>query len=432
MVRTQAERNRNIEQIRQHRENNPLERTFRFDKGSGQVKPLGSETKTSGFQKFMQMARRLFSGLPKFSAGPKGRTLSIPGRQKSVQKTLMPENQRPHPKQLKNDVREAILKKLTSNNQSDKKVVLDKAACAKILADDALMPRLYQIQRHGKPIVFSSPENVGLQKDGTIVVQGYHLSADKRSGQAEDLHDTLRRVVGLPPAESAGETRTAEPPLNMGAAGNRNHVPDEIVDRRVKDTIIFKAFGADATKLPTQARVAIRNDDQLMHFIELSSRNDNGGIIFSDAKEPGLYPDEGVFVSTYHLDGGNADNQKKDLYTQLREAFGLHLDDDPEAALSDVLGDRVNQLSEQARTAIYDDHDLLRYLRLLANNDTDNIIFTDESKKGYFPGEGVFVSADHLDPNNEGRGGKDLRTELREAFALDVSVEDEKAAASTV
>ncbi|MEO0930491.1 MAG: hypothetical protein AAFY14_07540 [Pseudomonadota bacterium] len=428
MVRTQAKYDRIAAQAKHRRDTNPIERRFKYHEGSGQVKPLSAHNKVSGFQKFMEIARSFIKGLPIFSAGPKDRTLPVPVRQRAVQKSLMPASQRLRPEQLKNDAREKILEKLTFGNQKR----LDKAACAKICADDQLMPRLYQILRHNRSIVFSSEANVGLQRDGTIVVQGYHLSADKRNGQAEDLHDTLRRVVGLPPADSAHETRLPEPPLNDGAAGNRNHVRDEVVDRRVKDSIIFKAFGADATKLPTQARVAIRNDDQLMHFIELSSINDNGGIVFSDAKEPGLYPGEGVFVSTYHLDGSNVAGQQKDLHTQLREAFGLHLDDDPEAALFDVLGDRVNLLSTQARTAIYDDHDLLRYLRLLAKNDTDDIIFTDESKRGYFPGEGVFVSADHLDPGNAGRGGKDLRTELREAFALDISVEDEQATASTV
>ena len=323
MVRTQAKYNHDAAQARQRRDDNQLERTFKYHAGSGQVKPLSAHTKVSGFQKFMQMARRLLSSVPKFSGGPEGRTLPVPARQRAVQKSLMPAHKRHSADQFTDEMRKKILDKLTGGNQKG----LDKTACAKIRADDALMPRLYQILKHGKPIVFSTAQNVGLQRDGTLVVQGYHLAADKRNGEAEDLHDTLRRVVGLPPAEQTEEIRPTQPLRYKGAAGNRNHVHNDVVDRRVKDSVIFKAFGAAATKLPTQARAAIRNDDQLMHFIDLLSKNENGGIVFSHEKEPGLYPGEGVFVSTYHLDGGNADGKRKDLYTQLREAFVLHLDD---------------------------------------------------------------------------------------------------------
>lgn len=328
MVRAQAGYDRDAALARHRRDNNLVERKFKYHEGSGQVKPLSAHTKVSGFQQFMQMARRFMSGLPKFSAGPKDRTLPVPARQRAVQKTLMPANERPNAAQLKNDVREKILEKITLGNQKG----LDKTVCAKICADDELMPRLYQIQAHHKPIVFSAAENVGLQRDGTIVVQGYHLAVDKRNEQAEDLHDTLRRVVGLPPVAETDETRPTQPLLYKGAAGNRNNVPDHVVDRRVKDSVIFKAFGAAATKLPTQARAEIRNDDELMHFIQLSSMNDNGGIVFSDAKEPGLYPGEGVFVSTYHLDPSNVGGGRKDLRTELREAFALDISVEDERA----------------------------------------------------------------------------------------------------
>lgn len=326
MMRTKAGHQRKGDAARHRRDNNVIERKFEFHQGSGQVRPIGAYAKMSRFHKFMQMARRFMSRLPTFGAGPRGRNLPVPVRQRAVQKSLMPASERPKATQLNKDVRKAILDRVTHGNQKR----LDKAACVKICADNELMPRLYQIQRHNKPIVFSAAENVGLQRDGTIVAQGYHLAEDKRRDQAEDLHDTLRRVVGLPPANDADAPRPIQPLSDKGAVGNRHLRPDHVVQRRLRDSVIFQAFGDAATKLPTQVRAAIRDDDELMHFIQLSSMNDNGGIVFSDAKEPGLYPGEGVFVSTYHLEGSNEDGARPNLHRQLREAFGLHLDEGPE------------------------------------------------------------------------------------------------------
>lgn len=89
----------------------------------------------------------------------------------------------------------------------------------------------------------------------------------------------------------------------------------------------------------------------------------------------------------------------------------------------------MDQLPPRAREAIYNDPDLLSFLQLLADNSTEGIIFTDGPKRGYFPDEGVFVSTDHLAPSNNGGAGKDLRSALREAFALDIPTDDERAGA---
>lgn len=134
-----------------------------------------------------------------------------------------------------------------------------------------------------------------------------------RSGQPEDLHDTLRRVVGRPPADNAHAPRPTQPLRYEGAAGNRNHRPEYVVERRLRDSVIFKAFGDAATKLSTPARAAIRDDDELMPFIQLSSMNDNGGIIFTDGPKRGYFPDEGVFVSAGHL-GPSRDGDGGKIY----------------------------------------------------------------------------------------------------------------------